>query len=62
MRAKNKTERGARGTSRGRGRTIHCSACGEATTVDPCSEACQTDLDALTDDTTSENLTYEGWE
>lgn len=44
MRALNRTERGARGTNRGRGPTIHCSACGAVTETDPCSEECRVDL------------------
>lgn len=43
MRALNRTERGSRGTNRGRGPTIHCSNCG-TTAADPCSEECGLDL------------------
>lgn len=61
MRIRNRRARGARGTNRGRGLASHCSNCGTAG-PDPCSDDCQTDLDAMTDDTHTDDLTYEGWE
>lgn len=36
----NRTQRGARGTNRGRGPT-HCRVCLEIAATDPCSEECE---------------------